>query len=389
LSLFALPVVAVERFHAGELEMGVLAACGTAAFLVVGLPAGAWVDRMDRRSVLVVADLVRALALAALVLGLAFDIGSMAPLYAVALVVGVAATFFDIAYQSVLPELVDPQDLVTGNARLQMSQSIAQVVGPGLGGLLVRLVGAPLVVLLDAASFLASAIFVARLPARTDEGIPDGPRTSIVRDIADGIRFVLRQALLLRIIACTALFNLAWAMQMALFVLFVLRDLGLGVTTLGFVYAVGAVGGLVGAVLAERLAAWIGAGRLIPLSVVAAPLSMSLYPLAAHLPVPTFATLVVAQWSAVISVVVYNVTQVSFRQRLCPPRMLGRMNATIRFCVTGIIPIGSLLGGVLGAAIGIEATLWVVVGIGVLAVVPVLLSPLRTMRDLPSVPADV
>jgi predicted MFS family arabinose efflux permease len=200
-------------------------------------------------------------------------------------------------------------------------------------------------------------------------------------EIAEGLSFVVRHPLLRRIVACTGLGNLAGAMSGTLLVLFALRNLHLSETTIGIVFAAGSIGGLVGAVTGARFARWVGEGRAIPLS------ALFLLPFAALVPLAVLgapsALLVLSGLGFSWAVVAYNITQVSFRQRLCPPQLLGRMNASVRFIVYGTQPLGALLGGALGSWLGVLPTLWISVAGNGLAVLPVLLSPLIRMRDLP------
>jgi MFS family permease len=381
-SLLALPVLAVRELGATELQMGLLAASETLAFLVIGLPAGAWVDRWRRKRVLVNADLVRALALATLPAAWLFDLLTLAQLYLVALVVGASTVFFDVGYQSYLPSLVPPSRIAEGNAKLQASQSVAMVAGPAVAGTLIRLVGAPLAVLLDAASYLLSALFVGRI--RTVDVLPAAAdRRPLRTEIAEGVRFVVHQPLLVRITSCTAISNLFSSMTGAMLVLFALRDLGLTEATVGLAFSAGSVGGLLGAVSTTAVTRWVGEGRAIPLTAVGFAAAGFVLPLAGR-PLPAPATLVVSSFLLSYFVVVYNVTQVSFRQRLCPPALLGRMNASIRFAVFGTMPLGALLGGVLAEGLGIRTMLWVAAVGGATAALPVLFSPLLGMRTLPA-----
>src|SRR4051794_17780394 len=360
--------------------MGVLAALETAAFLLIGLPAGAWVDRWRRKRVLVVNDLVRMVALASLPIAWALDVLSLWQLFLVAAITGTATVFFDVAYQSYLPTLVDGDQIVDGNGKLESSRAVAQVAGPGITGVLLRVLGAPLLIAADAVSFLLSALFIGRI--RHVDAVPDrAARRPLRVEIAEGLGFVVRHPLLRRIVACTGTANLASSMSNALLVLFALRELGLSESTLGIVFAAGSVGGLVGAVTGARFAHWVGEGRAIPLSALLIMPFTTLVPLAV---VGAPAVLLVIGWFGFSwAVVAYNITQVSFRQRLCPPRLLGRMNASVRFVVYGTQPLGALLGGVLGSAIGVLPTLWIAVVVQGLAVLPVVFSPLIRMRELP------
>ena len=384
LSGIALPVLAVQVLGAREAQMGVLTACETLAFLLVGLPAGAWVDRWRKRRVLVANDLFRAALYGSIPIAWWFDLLSLAQLFVVAVVAGGCTVFFDVAYQSYLPQLVQGEHIVAGNARLQASESVAQVAGPAVGGGLLRLLSAPALIGLDAASFLGSAFFISRIrqqetpPARHE-------RLSLRAEMAQGLRFVLQHRLLRRIVACTSLSNFFGAMTGALLVLYVLRDLDLSTATLGLIFSGSAVGGLLGALTTGWITRLIGEGRTIPVSAILCAPAAATTPLAAQLEGPGRIALLVGGGFVYFGfVVVYNITQVSFRQRVCPPGLLGRMNASVRFIVWGIQPIGALAGGALGATLGIPTVLWItVVGTG-LAALPVVLSPLITMREMPS-----
>jgi MFS family permease len=376
----ALPVLAVAVLAATPLEMGVLTALETAAFLVIGLPAGAWVDRWRRKRVLVVNDLVRAVGLASLPVAWAMDVLTLPQLFVVAAVTGTATVFFDVAYQSYLPALVEPDQIVDGNGKLESSRAVAQVAGPGVTGVLLRVLSAPILVAVDAVSFLFSALFIGRI--RHVDTVPDrAARRPLRVEIAEGLGFVVRHPLLRRIVACTGTANFASAMSGALLVLFALRDLHLDESAIGFVFAAGSVGGLVGAVTGARFARWVGEGRAIPLS------ALIIMPFTALVPLSVLgasAVLLVLGWFGFSwAVVAYNITQVSFRQRLCPPHLLGRMNASVRFIVFGTQPLGALLGGALGSWIGVLPTMWISVAIEGLAAVWVVASPLIGMRELP------
>jgi predicted MFS family arabinose efflux permease len=377
-----LPLLAVSALGAGEFEMGLLATAENLAFLVVGLPAGAWVDRMRKRDVLVVADLLRGVALLALPVVWLAGVLTMPILLAVATVVGVATVFFDVGHQSYLPALVPSARISEGNAKLQVSHSVAEVAGPGLGGLLVRALGAPVVLLLDAATYLCSALFLLRIRHRGGPVRRSGRRLNV--EIGEGLAFVFRQPLLLRIVTTTALANFASHIGQAMLVLYAVRDLRIGATGLGLALSIGAVGGLAGAFLAEPLIARAGEGRVIALSLLPTLPTLTLVPLAAGQPGPVAITMLATSTAVTgVGVVVYNVAQVSFRQRLCPRPLLGRMNASVRFVVWGAMPIAAFLGGLLGSQYGVLTALWVVVAGQALAVLPVLLGPLVRMRDLP------
>lgn len=380
-SLLALPLVAVLFLHASTFAVGVLTALESAAFLLIGLPAGAWCDRVRRRPVMIAGDLARAALLASVPIAAALGVLSIGQLFAVALLHGIATVFFDIAYQSYLPSLVTRDDLMEGNAKLQASQSVAQVAGPTFGGFLVQLFTAPVAVLADAVSFLLSAICVGAI--RTPEPPPERPeQRHLGKEIGEGLGFVLRHPILRMIAGSTGTGNFFNSVFAAVVVVFLVRTLHLSAGTIGVLMSAGSIGGIIGALTASAVARRIGQARIVWLSLaVTTPFGL-LIPLTQ--PGGGLAFYVVGYFAFSYGVVVYNVAQVSFRQALCPARLLGRMNATMRFLVWGTMPLGALLGGALGTWIGLRPTLWVAQVGEFLAIGWLIASPLRGMRDMPA-----
>jgi MFS family permease len=379
-TLLALPLGAILALAATPFEVGVLAACETAAFLLLGLPAGAWVDRLRRRSVLVAGDVARALLLGSVPLAWWADMLTMVQLYIVALLTGVCTVFFDVAYQSYLPHLVGREKLVEGNAKLEAVRGTSQIAGPTLAGWLVQLLTAPVAILVDAVSFLASAVFVGLIRKR--EPAPErAPDAHLGREIVEGLRFVLGNRLLRSIAMCTGTYNLFSAIGFTMLLVLLADELKIAAGTIGLVMSIGSVGGLIGAFTAMRIANWLGQGPTIWMSCAfAAPfgLLMGFAQPGWLLWLGAFG-FGVSMWGGVV----YNIAQVSFRQGLTPERLLGRMNATMRFLVWGTMPVGGLIGGVLGQQLGVRETVWIGMAGGCLAFLPVFFSPLRTMRELP------
>lgn len=380
----ALPVLAVLLLHATEFEVGVLNAASLAAFLVVGLPAGAWIDRLRKRRVMIAADIVRAAAL--VVLPVLWLTGGLRiwQLYLVAAVLGVATVFFDVAYQSIVPSLVRPDQIAEANGKLESTQQLSGLAGPAAAGWLIGVLSAPLAVLATAVTYCCS--FIALLFTTDHE--PRRPRTDhapIHREVAEGLAWVFGNPLLRRIVATTGLSNLASVLVFTLTPLFYLRVLGFTPETMGLLFSLSAVGGLAAAIVAPRITAAIGEARAIPASAIAFSLATLLVPLAAVLPSEwVFPALVVQGVTSSFAVLLYNITQVSFRQRITPARLLGRMNASIRFVVWGIMPPAALVAGWLGEAIGVVPTLWWGAGLGLLSILPVGLGPFWGLRALPS-----
>ncbi|MBK1788333.1 MFS transporter [Prauserella sp. ASG 168] len=379
-----LPLLAATVLGATPFEMGLLTAAEHAAFLLLGLPAGVWVDRMRRKPLMLRADLVRGTLLLTVPLAWWAGVLTLPHLIVVALLVSVCTLFFDVAYQSYLPFLVGREKLVEGNAKLQVSQSVAQVTGPGLAGVLAQVLGAANAVTAVGLSYFASAANLRRIRAVEPEPEPKRDRR-LLPEIGEGLRFVFGNPNLRAITTCTAVANLAGAGLTAVQVLFLTRHVGLSPAGVGFVLAGAGVGGVLGALTASRWMRLLGQARavwLVPLLTWPAQL---LVPLAA----PGWRASLAGVGLAIagVGIVVYNVAQVSYRQAICPDRLLGRMNASVRCVVWGAMPIGALLGGVLGEWIGVPATMWVTASVLVSSVLLVVCSPLRKLRDIPRTPA--
>jgi MFS family permease len=380
-SNLALPLTAILVVHASTFDIGLLSALESVAFLVIGLPAGAWVDRMRFRWVLVVTDLIRVAAMGSVPIAAAIGVLTIWQLFAVALVMSIATVFFDVAYQSYLPQLVDRSALVEGNSKLQASESVSQIAGPSAGGLLIQALTAPYAIAVDAASFLWSAFWVARIVAR-----PAKPARAVSRhlgrEVLEGLRFVVRNPLLRAIALCTGSANLFAGMVAAVIYVLLARDLQLSAGLIGLLSSVSAIGGLIGSLSATRIARWLGQGPTIWIT------NAAMAPFGFVAPFVhrdwTLGLYAVAQLGLWFGIVVYNIAQVSFRQGLTPPALLGRMNATMRFFVWGTLPLGGLLGGTLGSLIGVRDTLLVAAIGGCLPVLPVFFSPLRQLRELPT-----
>jgi len=381
-TLLALPLIAIRVLDAGPFALGVLAAAETAPFLLIGLPAGVWVDQWRRRSVLIAADVGRAAVLASVPIAYAFDALTMGQLYAVAVATGSLTVFFDVAYQSYLPSLVDAGQLVEGNARLELSRSAAQVAGPGLAGVLVQLVRGPMAIAFDSVSFGLSALFVARI--RTPEKRPidaDESTGTMGSRIAEGLRYVLRHPLLGRIAATTALFNFFSAVGMAVFLLYAVRRLGIDPAVVGIIFSIGSTGFVLGSILAQRTTRLLGVGPALAVAGTVQGAAFLLVPLAPADGAVAF--FIAAFIFEAVAAPIYGITQVSLRQTITPARMQGRTNATMRFLVWGALPVGSVVGGVLGDAIGLRSTLWVAAIGTTLSVVPLLGRALLRVRAMP------
>jgi MFS family permease len=377
ISLIAVPIIAAVTLDAPPLLLGILAASGQLPALLFGLFAGEWLDRRRRRPVMIVSDLARAAITLVVPLAAAFDRLSMPMLCAVLFLLGSLTVFFDIANLSYLPSLVGKSELVAANSRLEATASGAQVIGPAIGGTLVGLLTGPGALLIDAGSFLVSAAALRRIERPEPEPVPPEAHESVRTRIAGGLHFVAGNPILRALAGCSAIVNLAGYAFLAVYIAFMVRELGLTDFEIGLVFATGGVGALVGAVAAGKCAARWGTGRSLIGAQLGFGLTGLLVPLAVLVPSVALPLVVAAEFLQWLTILVYAVNSISLRQRLATPAMQGRLHATFTVVTRGAQPIGSILGGVIASIIGLSLTL-VVSEIGMLlAVLFLLRSPLR------------
>ena len=386
-TLFAVPFIALTMLQASVFQVSLLTAIEMLPFLLFTLPAGAWLDRVRRRPVLVAADIGRAVALLSIPAAHFAGSLSIGQLFVVAFVTGTFTAFFDIADQSFLPELIERDDLVDGNARLQISYSAAQIGGPVLAGNLIAVIAAPIAIVVDALSFVVSGGLISAIKKRESkpERVLDdrGRPTSLRTEIAAGLRYVLGDRYLRPIAGCTGTSNLFGAALFSIFPVLIWRELELPPAFFGTVVGLASFGFLAGAALSSRLPKTLGIG---PTIIVSAALSCPAYVLVTLTPPDLFwaAITIFTGWFVVgLSQVIYNVAQISLRQSITPLAMQSRMNATMRFIVWGTIPIGSLLGGVLATLLGVRVALMIAAFGSFASILFVVFSPLRTLRDMP------
>lgn len=381
----AIPLVAALTLEVSPFEFGLLAVLQFLPFILLTIPAGVWVDRMRRRPILIGANVGRAVLLTSIPVAFLAGWLTLWQLYVVAFAVGCLEVFFDVAYQSYLPSVVERDRLVEGNAKLELSVSATSFIGPGVAGFLAELVRPAIAIFFDAASYVGSILLL--LLIRRPETPPEahdpatGPRPSMRQEAAEGLRYVLGHRYLRYIAACTGTLNLFGNIGGAILLLYVVQELGLTAGTIGIVLAIGNLGVLAGALLSERVGRRIGVGPTIVWSAFFSSFALIAVAVAPRdAPVPF---LIAGGFIGSVTAVIYNVNQVSLRQAITPDRMLGRMNATMRFIVWGTIPIGALVGGVLGGVIGLQATIWVGAVGAFLGFLPVLLSPVRSLQEIP------
>jgi MFS family permease len=384
-TFLAVPTVAILILHAGPFQVGVLSALEFLAFPTLGLVAGVYADRLRRRPIMIACDLGRMLAIGSIPVAFLLNALTIEQLYLVALITGIFTVFFDVSYQSYLPVLVDRPNLLEGNTKLEISRSTAQVSGPAVAGLLIQWVGGARAVAVDALSFLLSALALSLI--KTPEPQPKPSTASgtsgFIPEMKEGIQVVFKNPLLWRIAGCTATSNLGSNMVFgAVFLVFAYRQLHLSAAAVGIIFAVGSIGGLVGAFLAGWVARKLGIGPTLGVSTAVGGLALLATPVA--LVAPPVLVLAALGFLAGLINPIYNISQVSLRQAITPDRVQGRMNATMRTIVWGTIPIGAFIGGILGSAIGLVPTIFLGGAVSLLAALWIFLGPVIRLKEQPA-----
>lgn len=377
----ALPLTAVLVLKASPLQMGFLSGAGAAAVVIFGLFAGAWVDRLRRRPILIAADLGRAVVLGIIPLAATLHRLTIGDLYLVAVASSILTVLFDVGYQAYLPSLIAGENLLTGNSRLALTESMAQVAGPGIAGILVQWITAPMALLFDAASFVCSAVSVGLIrkpepaPARTLE-------TPIGREISQGLGASWRDPVLRALAGRTATSAFFLGFGSSLYFLFAVNELGLTAGLLGVIIAIGGASGLFGAFLAEWLVRRIGFGRTFIGSALMIGIAMLWIPLA-HGSVAVCSAFLIAAQLGDLAWPVYTIAARSLRQAITPNHLLGRVNASMHLLFHGVLPLGALAGGAIAQAVGMRRAL-LIGAIGVLlSTMWLVFSPVRRLRELP------
>lgn len=377
-SSLAIPLFALLDLHASVLQVALLTTLRTGAQLLVGLPVGALVDRLRSRPVMIAADLGRMLLFGSIPVAAALHVAGIGQLYVVMFLGGVLTIFFDTANSAHLPLLVGRDDLVEGNARLQINQSVAATVGPSIAGLLVQWIGAPFAVVADALSYLCSALGIRAI--RTPEPRkPRADRPPLLGEIKAGLRFVVGHQVIRPIGAY--LFTEAFfqgAGFTGLLTVFLVGPLRLTPGLIGLLGGVAMLGAVAGSLLATRVARWLGTTRALLGSGVTIGLGALIIPLAQ----PGWLLVCYVLGNAILgfSIILNIVTGTSVCQAACPDELRGRMTATLRMTTYGGLPLGSLVGGVLGTAIGVRPTIWGA-AVGMLLAAIWLIGPARRARD--------
>lgn len=383
-TLIALPLAAILVLDASAFEVAALTAMDTLPFLLFALPAGVWIDRLRRRPLMVIADVGRAAALLSIPVVYAFGELGLPQLFVVGFLVGALAVVFDLSYLSYLPALVGRDRIAGGNARLEATRHTAQAAGPGLGGALVGLFGAPAAILADAVSYLASAALLGWI--RKAEPAPATERRHALVELREGVRYVFGQPYLRALTLTIGGSNLFGFMVYALFMVYAVRRLDLSPELIGLVFTAANVSGIAGAVLSSRIVRRFGLGRTILVSAMLSSVSWLTVPLAP--PSNPLPLVIAGALTGPFFGVMFNLNQLSLRQAITPERLMGRMNAVVRFMYWGPMTVGSFAGGALATLIGIRPTLFVGIVGSTLAFAPLAATSLIRLRAMPSEPEE-
>jgi MFS family permease len=379
-SALAIPLTAVLVLHVSAFQVGLLTAMAWLPELIFALPAGVWIDeRSGRRRIMIVADILRAAVLATLPLAWWCGTLTFAHLLAVTFAVGALTVFFDLASLTFMVALVQRAQYVEAQGRLSTTRSASFIAGPSIAGFLVQLIGAPAALLADAFSFVLSAVMLrgTNVPEPPVEKSEDRSWTRL----RGSFDHLLRDPVLRASLGCTATVNFFNFVLLAIFILFASRTLGLSAGTIGLVLGVGAVGGLVGALIAPKVGRVIGMGRAVVVGAVLFPGALALFPLAHGSHTTAAAFLFAGEFLASVGVMIFDINQNSLLALHVPDRLRSRVFGAYRFMNYGTRPVGALLGGVLGSAIGLRETMWIGVAGGMLGVLFLLRSPVPRIRQ--------
>ncbi len=389
-TILALPLIAVAILKVSTLQVGILISAGTVAFLIAALPVGVIVDRSRKRRIMIWCDVLRFLVIGTVPVAAIIGSITVVQLYSVAFTAGLLTVFFQIAYQAYPPALFSTEQLVDCNTMLGTSGSIAQVAGPTLGAILVSAIGAARTLTTDALSFLVSAITLVFIRESGPEAASSGAAASGVPEkkpsyriqIAEGLSFLLRHPVLSRITASTAIMNLLNTMATSVEMIYLVRVLHVGIAYTGVLVSIAEIGGIIFGLMASSLSRRIGTARIIWV----APLVLSILGVLIPLAQPGVLSVLysVGWWGFSGSAILFNISSQTYRQIVCPRELLGRVGASGRWIVYGVMPFGGILGGVLGTALGVRSTLWIVVICSWLTSLLLVSSPLRKMRDIPA-----
>jgi MFS family permease len=388
-SIVVIPLIGALTLDASPFEMGVLGAAATAPSLLISLVAGVWVDKLPRRATMIIAALARSLLALSIPVLWWFDLLGVWLLAAIAFLGGTTALFFDLSRLAWLPSLVGRTRLADANGKMNASKSTAQMLGPTIGGAVAGAASPPLAMLLDAPASLGSALLTRGVPVDTSHSSSNTPKGSAWRQGVEGLELSLRNPILRATIGSSGLTSLFGHVFLAVYVLYMANSLGLSSFEIGLVFGIGGFGALIGSFLAAPLAQRFGVGRTISAGWLLFGLGGLPIPLAILVPEYALPLVIISEFFQWLVLPLAEVTQLSLRQAITPDNYLGRVSASYRFFVAGMIPVGSILGGTLGSLIGLQATLLIGVFGMLAAFVWIVASPIRSIGVHPKEPLNL
>ena len=378
-SSVVLPLVGVSVLHAGTFAIALLTAAGWLPWLVFGLPAGAWVDRFRKRTLMIICDLVSLILFASIAISAWLGVLTISQLLAVAMLAGLVSIFFKAAFQAYIPLLLQKDELIDGNSKLQASTAFASVGGPGIGGAVAQFLGVATGVILDAASFAVSAICLLATPANEPELKSSRPRRKLAQEIRDGLRFLLHDPYLLPLAAFTAILGLGISSTDSLMIVFYIRTIGITSGLTGVILGLLGIGGLFGAVISARVVRRYGSARAMLICRILLA-SALLFPLTTRGVGLIFS---VGWFMVTVGIVSGNIISLSFRQARCPAQIIGRVSATYYTMTYSAMALGGAFAGALGTYLGVRPALWITCGIVASSSLILIFSPIRHLRELP------
>lgn len=380
----AIPLLAAINLDATPLEFSLLGVLGFLPFILFALPAGVWVDRLRRRYILIIGDAARAILLALIPVLWALHVLQIWHLMILQFVIGIFTVFFDVAYQSYLPALIEREDLVDGNSKLQLTVSVAQTGGPPMSVALMQAVGTANAIIADCLSFVVSTIFMLTMRHREDPPKPEAgqKRPKMWPQVKEGLNWVVRHRWLRPVAICTGSSNFFSQLSFGILILYMVRTLHLSKPEIAAVFVAGPVGSIAAGLFTNRVNKRIGVGRTILWTSIGFAFAGFLFPTAPpSFPLPS---LMIGSVIFGFAAVAYNITQVSLRQAITPERLQGRMNAAMRWVVWGTIPLGALTGGAIATEWGLKSALWVGAIGGAFTFLPIFLSSIPAIREMPA-----
>ncbi len=380
ITYLALPTIAIFALKAGAFDIGVLNALGYLAFPILGVFVGVMGDRWPRRPMMVLANIVQVITLGTIPIAFLLGKLNLYHLFAVAAVMGISTVFFEVAYQSYLPTLVDRENLVEGNSKLTTSESTSQIAGPALAGFLIQLTGAAIAITADALTTLFAALAIFSIK-KTENTYSSKADRNFVREVREGAEVIFHNPWLRSLAATTTTLNLGSSIFSAVFFLFMYNELRLSPGLAGVVLGIGSVGSLIGAIIAPKIGQRFGLAPTLATALSLVGFGLLAIPLAMYGPsVPVLAALWMVSG---VGITIYNITQISLRQAIVPDRLQGRMNATMRAIVWGALPVGAFIGGIFGTEFGITQTIIIGGLISLLPVLLILVSPIGSVHEIP------